>query len=70
MDPTSRVSVIEKNSKRGKEMLKYYRKRNFPKLFGTLWTVALQALSIEFSRQEHWSGLPCLSAGDLPSPEF
>ena len=29
-------------------------------LFETLWTVACQApLSMEFSRQEYWSGLPC-----------
>ena len=29
-------------------------------LFQTLWTVACQALlSMGFSRQEHWSGLPC-----------
>ena len=28
-------------------------------LFATLWTVALQApLSLGFSRQEYWSGLP------------
>ena len=33
------------------------------------WTVAHQApLSLEFSRQEYWSGLPFLSAGDLPDP--
>ena len=33
------------------------------------WTVAHQApLSIEFSRQEYWSGLPCPSPGDLPDP--
>ena len=25
-------------------------------------------LSMGFSRQEHWSGLPCPSSGDLPSP--
>ena len=36
-------------------------------LFATLWTVALQAsLSMEFSRQEYWSGLPFPSPGDLP----
>ena len=29
--------------------------------FATLWTAALQAPpSIRFSRQEYWSGLPCL----------
>ena len=33
------------------------------------WTVACQApLSIGFSRQEYWSGLPSLSPGDLPDP--
>ena len=32
----------------------------------TLWTVALQApLSIGFSRQEYWSGMPCPPPGDL-----
>ena len=25
-------------------------------------------LSMEFSRQEHWSGLPCPPPGDLPNP--
>ena len=25
-------------------------------------------LSMEFSRQEYWSGLPFLSSGDLPNP--
>ena len=38
-------------------------------LFVTPWTVAHQsALSIGFSRQEHWSGLPFPSPGDLPDP--
>ena len=33
------------------------------------WTVAHQALlSMEFSRQEYWSGLPSPSPGDLPNP--
>ena len=37
--------------------------------FAALWTVACQApLSIEFSRQEYWSGLPFSSPGDLPGP--
>ena len=32
-----------------------------------LWTVAFQApLSMGFSRQEYWSGLPCLPPGNLP----
>ena len=38
-------------------------------LFVTLRTVAHQApLSMGFSRQEYWSGLPCPPPGDLPDP--
>ena len=34
-----------------------------------LWTVACEApLSLEFSRQEYWDGLPFPSPGDLPDP--
>ena len=41
------------------------------RLFATLWTVVCQApLSMGFSRQEYWSGLPFLSPGDLPDPEI
>ena len=37
--------------------------------FVTPWTVARQApLSMGFSRQEYWSGLPFPSPGDLPNP--
>ena len=39
------------------------------RLFVTLWTVAHQdPLSMDFSRQECWSGLPCPPPGDLPNP--
>ena len=39
------------------------------RLFSTPWTVAHQApLSMGFSRQEYWSGLPFPSPGDLPDP--
>ena len=39
------------------------------RLFATLWTVPYQALlSMGFSRQEHWSGLPCPPPGNLPDP--
>ena len=39
------------------------------RLFATPWTVAHQAPpSMEFSRQEYWSGLPFPSPGDLPDP--
>ena len=35
----------------------------------TPWTVPHQTpLSMEFSRQEYWSGLPFPSPGDLPNP--
>ena len=40
-------------------------------LFATPWTVDHQApLSMEFSRQEYWSGLPFPSPGDLPNPRI
>ena len=38
-------------------------------LFGTPWTVAPQTpLSMEFSRQDYWNGLPFPPPGDLPDP--
>ena len=38
-------------------------------LFATLWTVVRQApLSVGFSRQEYWRGLPFPPLGDLPDP--
>ena len=37
------------------------------RLFVTQWTIACQVtLSMRFSRQEYWSGLPFPSPGDLP----
>ena len=40
------------------------------RLLATPWTVARQApLSLRFSRQEYWRGLPCPPPGDLPNPE-
>ena len=39
------------------------------RLFATPWTAGYQAPpSMEFSRQEYWSGLPFPSPGDLPNP--
>ena len=54
----------------------FYRKVNVKvkslscvRLFATPCTVAHQAPpSMEFSRQEYWSGLPFPSPGDLPNP--
>ena len=38
------------------------------RLFATLWPLVLQApLSVGFSRQEYWSGLPCPPPGALPT---
>ena len=37
----------------------------------SLWTIAHQApLSMGFSRQEYWSGLPFPPLGDLPDPRI
>ena len=39
---------------------------SYVQLFATSWTVVCQAsLSMGFSRQEYWSGLPLPSSGDL-----
>ena len=39
------------------------------RLFVTAWTVARQGpLSMGFSKQENWSGLPYPPSGDLPNP--
>ena len=39
------------------------------RLFATPCTVACQcSLSMGFSKQEYWSGLPCPHPGDLPNP--
>ena len=41
------------------------------RLFAMLQTVACQApLSMGFSRQGYWSGLPCPPPGDLLNPEI
>ena len=46
-------------------MLRYF---SHVQLFVTLRTLAHQApLSMAFSRQEYWSGLPCPSPGDRPN---
>ena len=40
-------------------------------LFATPWTIVCQApLSMGFSRQEYWCGVPCPLEGDLPDPEI
>ena len=45
------------------------RSLSYVQFFVTLWTVAHQApLSVEFSSQECWSGLPYPAPRDLPKP--
>ena len=40
-------------------------------LFVIQWIIAFQApLSVRFSRQEYWTGLPCPPPGDLPNPKM
>ena len=40
------------------------------RLFTILWTKAHQAqMSMGFSRQEYWSGLPCPAPGNFPTQE-
>ena len=40
-------------------------------LFAAPWTAAHQhPLSMGFSRQEYWSGLPCPASGNLPDTEI
>ena len=49
----------------------YTQSLSYVRLFATPWTVAFQApLSMGFSRQEYWSGLPFPSIWDLPSPRI
>ena len=56
-------SVIDKRKRKKEKSLSRVR------LVATLWTIAHQAPpSMGFSRQEHWSGLPLPSPGDLPDP--
>ena len=50
-------------------MLSRFGRFSYVQLFATLWTVTLQApLSMGFSRQEYWSGLPCTFPGNLCDP--
>ena len=59
------VRVRHSLAKKWKVKVKLFRVR----LFATPWAVAHQAPpSMEFSRQEYWSGLPFPSPGDLPDP--
>ena len=64
--PFFRASSWPRDQKRKKEKVKSL---SHVRLFVAPWTVAHQAPpSMEFSRQEYWSGLPFPSPGNLPDP--
>ena len=61
--------LSHKGSPRTLERVVVVQSLSHVRLFAIPWTVVLQApLSMRFSRQEYWSGLPCPSPGDLPNP--
>ena len=60
------VYIFEPDLREGCTVLSHFCR---VQLFVTLWTIAHQApLSMGFSWQEYWSGLPCPPPGDLPDP--
>ena len=73
-----KITLLHINSKFPHNFLKHNRSIKHARVLSrfshvqlcvTLWTVACQAhLSMGFSRQEYWSGLPCLPSGDLSNP--
>ena len=67
------VYMVDRDQKKGKKVILHYLWKFWSfscvQLFAIPWTVALQApLSMEFSRQKYWSGLPFPSPGHLPNP--
>ena len=63
--------MLSRTSQSDGTILLHLSRFSFVQLFATLWTVAHQTpLSMGCSRQEHWSGLPFPTPGDLPSPEI
>ena len=63
--------VIIRNRKTEKFLSSISELKSFSRVrvFATPWTVAYQApLSMRFSRQGYWSGLPFPSPRDLPNP--
>ena len=65
------IIQMKKEGEKRKQSVVEYKVQSFSHvwLFANSWIVAYQApLSMEFSRQEYWSGLPFPSPGDLPNP--
>ena len=65
------TSILKRQRKKNRSILSVCVLSRFSHfwLFVTPWTVACQApLSMGFSRQESWSGLPCPPPGDILNP--
>ena len=66
--PTNLKTTVERVEAKKKEKSKRISLSRV-QLFSIPWAVAYQApQSMEFSRQEYWSGLPFLSPRDLSDP--
>ena len=64
------ISNLRRQRLRNSRQIQQHAKsfQSYPTL-STLWIIAYRALlSVGFSKQEYWSGLPCPSPGDLPHP--
>ena len=76
--PLESFGDIHHAARQLKSLRKFYRKISLLSMFScsvmsnsfaTPWTAACQPpLSMRFSRQEYWSGLPCPPSGGLPKP--
>ena len=70
----SNRGLLYNHSKTGESAIEMYARMHAKPLLSCPtpvipWTVAPRAsLSMGFSRQEYWSGLPCPPTGDLPGP--
>ena len=68
---TATLFLTTKYWKQSKCLLINARSFSSVQLFAALWTGDQQApLSLRFSRQEYWNGLPCSPPGDLPDPRI
>ena len=62
-------SIFKKKTESGSTSFTILLMLSHVQLFATSWAVASQVpLSMGFSRQEYWSGLPFHSPGNLPEP--
>ena len=67
-EKSEKGSVAGEEQWEGRRVFTYVQRLSHVRLFATLWTVAWQApLSMGFSQQEYWSGLPFPTSGNLPN---